>query len=299
MALDSSAPKSAEFVVESSFGTFPTNPAMQGFGGYANPAKIKKKVITDKFAYLKGVSGTNRLQATKTQKTSEAFEASIEIRPTDWSILPYVLCASSVDTYAIGDTVHDVALGVRLGDQYEKLVGGCFNKYEISMEPEKAAVATLSGMFAGRVAFSASDYVGTGAHASDPAGDALKYEDLTSVAYDSAAFSAKSASLESLKFGVEYSTKAVKDISSPIASKIGAWAFGQRNISLELGLSLDDVDMAADMLGGTAHTFTFTGLSKTFTYSNIIWEGDWEENLDADDIVGMTLKATNVDLAIT
>lgn len=298
MTLDSSAPKSAEFVVEPSFGTFPTNPAMQGFGGYANPAKIKKKIITDKFAYLKGASGTNRLQATKTQKTSEAFEASIEIRHTDWSILPYILCAPSVDTYAIGDTVHDVALGVRLGDQYEKLVGGCFNKYEIALEPEKVGVATLSAMFAGRVPFSASDYIGTGSHATDPSGDAVKFEDLTGIQYDSAAFSAKSASLESLKFGIEYPVKAIKDISSLLASKIGAWAFGQRNISLELGLSLDDVDLAADMLGGTAHTFTFEGLSKTFTFSNIIWEGDWEESLDADDIVGMTLKATNVDLAI-
>jgi len=298
MTLDGTAPKSAEFVTESTFGTFPANPTLLGFGGYTNPVKIKKKIITDKFAYLKGSAGTNRLQSTKTQKTSEAFEASVEIRPTSWSILPYVLCAPSATTYAIGDTVYDVALGVRLGNQYEKLVGGCFNKYEISMEPEKAAVATLSGMFAGRGAFSATDYIGSGSRAPDPTGDALKFEDLKNVVYDSAAFSTNNASLESLKFGIEYSAKPIKDISSTLPSKIGAWAYGQRNISLELGLTLDDVDMAADMLGGSAHTFAFTGLSKTFTYSNIIWEGDWEENLDADDIVGMTLKATNVDLAI-
>lgn len=298
MVLDGSASKSIEMVAESTFNTFPTNPTMLGFGGYANPVSIKKTTVTDKFPYLKGATGTNKLQATKTQKVSEAFAIDVELRPTSWSILPYVLCAANATTYAIGDTVHDLAFGVKIGSEYEKITGACLSKYEISMEEEKTAVAKLTAMAAATSGFSGTDYIGTGAHAADPSGAALKFGDLSSITYDSAALSTEDAHLDSVKFGIENKVTPIKDLSSTATSKIAAWGFGQRNISLELGLSLDAMDLAADMLAGSAHTFAFTALSKTFTFSNIIWDGDFDQKLDADDILGMTLKASNVDLAI-
>lgn len=298
MVLDGSVAKSIEFVEESTFNSFPSNPTMLGFGGYANPVSIKKTTVTDKFPYLKGAGGSNRLQATKVEKVSEAFALDLELRPTDWSILPYVLKAVNSTTYAIGDTNYDLAFGVKIGSEYEKITGGALQKYEISIEEEKTAVAKLSALAAATSGFSGTDYIGTGAHAADPSGDPLKFGDLSSILYDSAALSTENAHLDSLKFGIEYKVEPVRDLSASAESKIAAWSYGQRNISLELGLSIDAMDLAADMLGGSAHTFAFTGLSKTFTFSNIIWDGDWDQKLDADDIIGMTLKASNVDLAI-
>lgn len=296
--LDGSAAKSIEFVDESTFGTMPTNPAMVGFGGYANPASVKKTTVPETFSYLKGPLSTNRLQATEVVKVSEAFEVNLEVRPVDWSILPRILKGATSSTYAIGDTGYDVSFGVRVGSQYEKVTGGAFTKYECVIEEDKTVVSNITAVCAATSGFTTT-YIGSGAHAADPTGDALVYGDMSSVLYDAAAVSAENAILDMVKFGIEYPVKPVKDVTSALASNIGAWAFGQRNITLELGLSLEGLDLAADMLGGAAHTFAFTMGGKTFSFSNVKWMGDWEESLDADDLLGMELKAEFVDLAIT
>jgi len=297
--LDGHVEKAVEFVEEATFDTFPTNPTMLGFGGYANPAKIKKTAVVEDFPYLKGAGSANQLQAVQSNKVSEAFEVSIEIRPTAWTMLPYILCAANATTYAIGDNIFDVALGVKVNDEYETLNGGCFNKLECSVEEDKAAVVTLSGLFASVSGYSGTDYIGTGAHAADPSGSVLGHSGITSVLYDSAALSTVEAHMDSLKFGIEYDAKPVRDLSATNTSKIAGWAFGPRNISLELGMSIDAMDLATEMLAGSAHTLAFTALTKTFTFSNVIWKGDWEKNLSKDDIVGMTLKADkSVSLAI-
>jgi hypothetical protein len=114
---------------------------------------------------------------------------------------------------------------------------------------------------------------------------------VSSILYDAAALSTVNAHVDSIKFGIEYDAKPIKDLSGSATSKIAGWAFGPRNITLELGMSIDDMTLGTQMLAGAAHTFAFTALSKTLTFSNVIWKGDWEKNLAKDDIVGMTLKA--------
>ena len=297
--LDGHVEKAVEFVEEATFNTFPTGPTMLGWGGYANPAKIKKTMVPDDFPYLKGAGASNQLQAVQTQKVSEAFEASIEIRPTAFTMLPYALCAANASTYVIGDNIFDVALGIKINDQYETLNGGCFSKYECTIEEDKAAVSTVTGMFASTSGYGGSDFIGAGAHAADPSGTALTMSGVTSLLYDAAALSTVNAHVDSIKFGIEYDVKPVKDLSSAATSKIAGWAYGPRNISLELGMSIDDMTLGTQMLAGAAHTFAFTALAKTLTFSNVIWKGDWDKNLAKDDIVGMTLKADkSVSLAI-
>lgn len=298
MVLDGAAAKGIEFVTESTFGTFPSNPEMLGFGGYVNPASVKKTTVLESFPYLKGVGGSNRLQATEVVKTSEAFELSFEMRPVDWTMLPYVLKAANSSTYAIGDTAHNISFGLISGTEYQKVTGGVFAKYEWSVEEDKTAVVNLGAKASAVVAYG-TDYKGSGTHAADPTGNVMKYGDLSSVTYDSAALSTNNAHLDGVKFGVEYDVLAIKDLANTAASKIGGWGFKQRNISLELGLSLDAMDLAADMLAGAAHTFAFTCANKTFTFSNVHWGGDWDNKLDSDDILGMELKASNVDLVIS
>lgn len=297
--LDGHVEKGIEFT-EATLGAFPTDPTMLGWGGYANPAKIKKTTVTDDFAFLKGVGSANQLQATETVKTSEAFEASVEIRPTAFTLLPYILCAANSTTYAIGDNIFEVAIGMKINDQYETLNGGCFPKLECTISSDnKTSVEVITGMFASSSGEGAVDYIGAGAHAADPSGSALTMDGVTAMLYDAAALSTVNAHVDSIKFGIEYAVKPVIDMSDANVSKIGAWAFGPRNISLELGLSIDDMTLGTQMLAGAAHTFAFTALTKTLTFSNLIWKGDWEKNLQKDDIVGMTLKADqSVSLAI-
>ena len=298
MVLDASAIKAIEFVDEVTFNTFPTNPTMVGWGGYASPAVVKKTTVPDRFSYLKGVSGTNRLQATETVKVSEAIEIDIEVHPTDWTLLPRILKGATSTTYAIGDTNYDVSFGLKIGTEFEKITGGAFKKFECTIEEDKTVIANVNALAAATSGFTTT-YIGTGAHAADPTGNALKFGDMSSITYDAAALSTQNAHLDMVKFGIDYEVKPVRDLESTAASKIGAWAFGQRNITLELGLSLDAMDLAADMLAGAAHTFEYTLGAKTFSFSDVKWMGDFDENLDADDLLGMDLKAEFVSLAIT
>ncbi len=300
MAYDGTVKKVAEFVAESPFGTIPADPNFLNFGGYVSEASIKKTMVPVKIPYLKDEDDTDRLQSTKTEKVSEAFAATISMKPVDWSVLPYVLKAVLPTTYAIGDTNYDIALGIIVDDQYESLGGGCWNKYTCTIASESAAEATLEGMFAKSTGIGAADYVtGLGTHASTPSGAAIKFGDLTDVLYDAAATSANGITIDSVGFGIEYTVDAVKDVGSSNNSNTAAWRYGQRNINLDLSMTLVDTSVAPDILDGAAHSFAFTAGAKTITFSNIFWEGDWDEKLSPDDIIAMPLKATNVDIVIT
>ena len=300
MAYDGSIKKVAEHIAEASFGTIPADPDFENFGGYVSEASVKKTMVPVKIPYLKDDDDTDRLQSTKTEKVSEAFAATITMNPVDWSILPYVLKGATASTYAIGDTNYDIGLGIIVDDQYELLGGGCWNKYNCTIASESAAEATVEGMFAKSSGLGAVDYVdGTGTHASTPSGAAIKFGDVATVLYDAATTAASGITIDSIGFGIEYTVDPVKDVGSANNSNTAAWRYGQRNINLDLSMTLTDTTVAPDILDGAAHTFAFTVGAKTLSFSNIFWEGDWDEKLSPDDIIAMPLKATNVDLVMS
>jgi len=298
MAFDGTVKKVAEFINEASFGTLPTDPDFENFGGYISDVSVKKTMVPVKIPYLKDADDTNRLQSTKTEKVSEAFAATITYNPTDWTALPYVLCAATASTYAIGDTVYDVGLGMIVDDNYELFGGGCWNKFNCTIGMDSVAEATLEGMFAKASGFGATYITGAGTHSSSPTGAAVKFGDVTGVLYDADTTTANNITIDNIGFGIEYDVKPVKDVGSALESNISGWAYGQRNVSLELNVTLADITIAPDILDGAAHTFAFAAGGKTFTFSNIFWEGDWDEKLNPDDVIGMPLNASNVDLTI-
>lgn len=300
MAYDGTVKKVAEFINEASFGTLPADPDFVNFGGYVSKASVKKSMVPVKIPYLKDDDDTNRLQSTKTEKVSEAFAATITMNPVDWSILPYILKGATASTYAIGDTNYDIALGTILDDQFEIYGGGCWNKYTCTIAEDSAAEAVVDGMFANTTGVSGTDYVtGAGTHMSTPTGDAIKFGDLATVLYDAATTAANGITIDSIVFGIETPVKPVKDAGSSNNSNIAGWSYGQRNINLDLTMTLVDTTVVPDILDGAAHTFAFTVGAKTLTFSNIIWEGDVDTEFSPDDLIAMPFKAANVDLVIS
>lgn len=300
MVLDGKDKKFVEFVEESLFNTTPTDPTMLGFGGYVTPVTIKKSPVTKKIPFLKGCEDTNRLQSTESVMVGETYEVNIEMEMIDWSILPYVLAAADSSTYAIGDTPHYISLGTCVGDEFEVLSGGIFSKCQISVEKEDTVHCALTAMFAATTGILSSDFIGSGSHAASPSGEPMKYGDITSTTYDGAAPSVEEFFVESTSFGIEYNNiKGVYDQNATASSKIAGWSMGQRNISLELQVTLGDLSMSTEYLSGDKHTYGFTLGSKTFAFSNILWEGDFSQTLDPDDVIAMSLTASNVDLDIS
>ena len=300
MVLDGAAEKSVELVVESVFGTFPTDPTMLGIGGYPVKVTNKKTVQIESFPYLKEVAGTNRSQSTKVAKVWEAYATNIEMRPTGWDMWAYLLGGTTA-TPAISDTIANLSIGNKVGTaEYEKFSGGIVQKIECNIEPDKAASQTVDILFVESDGITGADYIGAGAHAAVASGAPLDAPGVTSVLYDAAALSTVDAKLEYIKLAAEYTITPVPDITTSWESRIGGWGRGQRNISLELGLTLDAMtDIQTDMFDGAAHTFAFTALGKTLSFSNIIWGGDWEQELDPDDMIAIPLKASFVDLVFS
>ncbi|MCK5013783.1 MAG: hypothetical protein KAS66_08175 [Candidatus Omnitrophica bacterium] len=300
MVLDGSAEKSVELVAEATFGTFPTDPTMLGIGGYPVKVTNKKTVQIETFPYLKEVAGTNRSQSTKVAKVGEAYAVNIDMRPTGWDMWGYLLGGTPAAP-AISDTVAKLSMANKVGSaEYEKFTGGIVQKIECNIEPDKAADQSVDLLFVDSDGITGADYIGAGAHAAVASGSPLDAPGVTAVTYDSAALSAANAKLEYIKMAGEYPVNPVRDITASWASRIGGWARGQRNISLELGLTLDSMTtLQTDMFDGAAHTFEFTALGQTLTFSNIIWGGDWEQDLDPDDVIMMPLKSSNVDLVFS
>jgi len=201
--LDGSAEKSVELVVESVFGTFPTDPTMLGIGGYPVKVTNKKTVQIENFPYLKEVAGTNRSQSTKVAKVGEAYSTNIEMRPTGWDMWAYLL-GGVVATPAISDTIANLSIGNKVGAaEYEKFSGGIVQKIECNIEPDKAATQTVDILFVESDGITGADYVGAGAHAAVASGAPLDAPGITSVLYDAAALSTVDAKLEYIKMGVE------------------------------------------------------------------------------------------------
>ena len=300
MVLDGSAEKSVEIVEETVFGTFPTNPTMLGIGGYPVKVTNKKTVQAEDFPYLKEVAGTNRAQSTKSAKVGEAYATTIEMRPTGWDVWAYLI-GGTIGTPAISDTVPKISMANKVGSaEYEKFTGGIVKKIECEIEPDKAATQTVETLFVESDGITGADYIGTGSHAAVASGAPLDAPGVTSVLYDSAALSTVDAKLEYIKLAAEYTVKAVPDISTTWASRIGGWGRGQRNISLEVGMTLDSMtDLQTDMFDGLTHTFAFTALGKTLSFSNIMWRGDWEQELDPEDMIAMPLQSSYVDLVFS
>lgn len=300
MTLDARARKSAEIVQETNFGVLPSDPTMLGWGGYAKPISIKQTPTMEKNSYLKGVDSTNRMLATKTDKVSEELSASITAKPTSLEMLPFILGGTDTSDFTAGDDVKTFSIGTVVGDEYEVFGGAIFNKMQYKFEGEKGGEFTAEMKIAGSNGIVGTDYINAGSHAGDPSGDILKLSDVTNVLYDGASLKSQGGSLESLMFGVEVPAEPIKDNSATWDSNIAGWNVGQMNLSIELGVSLDDLTIAKDILDGLDHTLSFQLDGKTFSYSDFKLEGEFDKNLDPEDLLGTTLKATNIQsLSIT
>lgn len=296
MALDGNVKKVFEYVVEPTLGTFPTNPVMKSINGYITKATIDKEPKLENFSYLKGAGDSNFSQSTKTEKVSEAFGFSVEYKPVSWEDLLYVLGGGTEGAPAIGDTIHNLGIGLITGSQYETLSGGIINEFECTMEPEKAVVCKLSGLLVRSNGVSGSDYIGTGSHASVPSAAPLVYDDISNVLIDG---SAPSDPLPKLSWGVKYPVKPIPDAGVAWPSGIKAWSRGQRNISVKLEMDLEDLDQSTALLAGAAHTHAFILGGKTFSFSGLKWGSKFSQSMDPEDTIAMPLDATFGNLVIS
>lgn len=294
--LDANVKKVFEYALEPTFGTFPTNPVMKGINGYITKATVDIEPTIEHFSFLKGAGDSNFSQSTKNIKVSEAFGFNVEYVPTSWEDLKYVLGGGTEGAPAIGDAIDNLALGTVINDQYQTFSGAVISDFECTMEPESPITCTITGMMALSSAIGGSDYIGTGSHAASPTAAPLTYSDISTVLIDGIA---ATDPLPNLSWAVSYSVDPIFDADVSWASKIKAWARGQRNISLGNEMDLEDLTQSTALMAGADHTHAFTLGGSTFTFSKIKWEDTYSQSHDPEDTIAMPLNATFCDLVIT
>lgn len=291
--MDTRTVKWAEWKDEVTAGTFPTNPAMAALPGILTNFSFNSSPNFDTYNAFKGATDTDPLSCGVATKAGETHEWSFEVKATELGLLPHALLGATVSTYTPGVVYLPFSLGLKIGTQFSTITGNVIKSWNMEFpDAESAAVLQVEGMGMDRADFSTT-YLGTGSHATAPdEDDVLTMASLSSITYDSAAFSAADLQIDSLSFGVENDVKPGIDVGSSRASKIGTWSFGPRALNLELGASLlDDMGAYDDVLAGTAHTMAFTLDGKTFTYSGIKWTNAPDADCNPEDILGMTLSA--------
>ena len=224
MVLDSRYVKFAEFVAESTFKTFPTNPAMIGFGGRITESVFKGGATYDNYSYLTAPATADPLGASDSVMTGQEMSLDITMKPTDWAIIPYVICSDTpASSYVCGDTFTPISCGLVANDEYAKMAGGVITNYSCTITGNKIAESKITVQGAAFTDWSGTDYKGSGSHSTVPSSPLGA---VASVLYDAAALSTAELIMDTFTFTIEQPATAIYDPSDSTDSKIAAWDLG-------------------------------------------------------------------------
>ena len=288
-----------EYIEETVFGTFPTNPTMLWIG-IVQKAEIRSRHKIQDYRGLKAVTATNHLQITGSVKTGNDLELNLEYMPQTWTFLKYAMALNAGAT--LTDTLDSLAFGVESTDgtpKFLKLSGGKIGDIDVSIAEDSIAKVTakipLAEMYLATNDPWTTTYVGTGAHAADPASAALGYNDITTLLVGGATFNATD-----LKFGVHNNLKAIKDPANTTLTNIVDLVPQGRTITLSMKARRSTMNLfAVKHFGYGANTvlLTISGTSFTFTGCRMPEE---VYNLMDEGVSEMDINFTGItDLAIT
>lgn len=300
--IDQRSLKWLEYVDEVTLGTFPTNPAMTALPGDLIKFDYNTSLKTDSYNAFQGATATDPLSAGKIAAVAEEHTWSFTCKASSLALLPHALLASIVTSYTPSNVHLPFSLGAVEGAKFGTWKGCVIDEWTLNIaDSKKVAEITVSGKAMDRGAFSATDYKGTGSHATTPSAAPYKLGSLTNVLFDGADPKTANLSIESIKFGVKNNTSPVIDAASTLASKIGFWSFDARDLILELKVTILDAAVIETIRAGGTHTFGFTLGAKAFAFSNIVFTDPGKVGNDPESAIGLTLKADSgsLRLAIT
>lgn len=292
----------AEYIDEVTLGTTPTNPAMTAFPGEITDIDIQSGPEMESYKVLKGATDTDPLSCGKSVKTGETHQVTITLKVSGLTWLPYVLLGTTTTTYAPGKVSHPVSIGMIAGSEFCVLKGCVLQSAVLEFPDTKTAgTLTLTYMCITKSVWSATDYKGTGSHATAPTASPYTMASITNFEYDDATPTAANIMLESFKASIENDIEPVYDLSATAASKIGDFSYMSRSIQVELGMSMIGLGAHDDILDGDDHKVEFTLGTKAFTFSKLYWTNAPSVKLSPASKVGMTLtsdgEATRIAIA--
>lgn len=248
-----------EYIVETTYGTTPTNPAMQWIG-LVQSVKNALKVKTEDIKYLKAASyTTGRTDSHKIVQTGEEVGLEIEYIPQVGNL--YVAGASTPSlfvgafgndvTYPIQptDTPPSFSIGIKDswtdastgGDEYFLYKGMIISDMTLTI-PEEGAIKGKATLLGQNATTETTTYLGTGSHASENTGAPLGSVHVSDIQIRESADTWASITdvVNAIEIKIANKVLFAKDLNSALTSKIAAAICTGRDVSISLDVDWSD-----------------------------------------------------------
>lgn len=221
----------------------------------------------------------------------------------DFTLFKYAF--SNTGGAAQTDDLKSLSFGLKepVNAKYAKLIGNVIKSHSIECAVNGSAKgdASIVGADIVRTAndpWSASDYIGSGSHASENSGAPKKFSDITSIQYNGADLKDV---LNKFKIIVDNELAVLPGFGSSLSTKIDSIVAGKRNIQVELNLDMDGIDFETDVLGYTNASLVINwgGAGSIITISGVTFP-ELERKFKHGDHLAATIKSENcTDLAFS
>jgi len=275
----------AEYVVETVWGTCPTNPAFLWFG--ANEmvrVKIGKKVLED--YHLKGSAATVHRIIDALLDGAQELGFEIEFTPQVgvWSAI-YTLCTGNAST--IADALSSFTMNVKKST-YSFVLHGCMvESWKIKIAKNEKVRFTLTGR-ARDISFSAPT-MGSGSHATASSARPLTWLD----AYLKISGTAQD-NVREIDFELNNTLEGEPRIRSADPSLIAFLVSKKAELKGSVQLDFIDQTWLTDMLAGTSHDMAIVMDSKTITWVGGKFQDSVDMESKPEDLIGEHLAFTAI-----
>ena len=274
-----------EYVDETTFGVFPTEPVMQWFG-LVERFTPTIRTQTGDIRYLRA-SGEEALESLTIEKTGQEIELAMSIKPNDltwWAVHVLGSAGGTDDSLPSMSVGHVVDVG---GTNHYGLYRGCVvRSATLTFREDDVASLDFTLVGADFSGYSDTDYIGTGSHAS-PSTSVLKWDDITSLTLGGEAISDY---VREFSIRVDYELKAVKDVDAATSTKIVGLVPTKRDIVVGLTMDFASLDMLSDITSLTKRELVASVGDETIAVEEVAFpyfDGDFTP----DDLVETTLES--------
>lgn len=257
-----------EYIIETSEGVLPTNPAMAWIGRIQK-ANIDNLIMNEDVRSLKAAAATNKAEIATNVKTGENGNFKLEYMPQDFTFMKAALNDDAGT--AQKDAIDSFSLGLISTDATPKYttVQGCkISSWMCEIAEDKLGKVNAEGLYMHMPRTTndpwTTDYIGSGSHASELATAPKGWADVTVLTLGGVAFKATN-----IKFGIKNALQVVKDGASSNSTKIASIGLQKRDYVFSAKVRRDAInDFSVKALGYGANDIVLTWAGTTFTFAN-------------------------------
>lgn len=285
-----------EYVEETAFATAETDPSMNwpGLVTSFNPTVVVEDQVVK---YLPDHSSAVDLQTLTVEKVSEMHTIDMTYHPQDLTLFQYFMGGSG----SLGSDLTSIEIGqadyTASSTEYQAWLGVVGEELTLTIDQDSVAEVQCSFLATDVDGdWDTNDYIGKGSHASEDTTAPLSYDDLGSVQWGG---SALGDAIETLTLTISNDLTVVKDPDATNNAHISGIVADDREITVELALTYDDMSIADTVRSFQKQdlTFDFGPSSESWTVTDAAFP-ELPYEMTPEDLIGDSVTSEPVpDLA--